>query len=166
MDGPATIPTSTPDPAMLAELLVPEPADERVWVLSEPDVWWRPLFFDLASGSHAEVLRARRAGVLSRHLHPGPVMGYTLKGRWHYREHDWVAEANSFLFEPPGEIHTLENLDPLETQIFFVISGAVVYLDEADRVTRVEDNMTLIREARAHYEANGLGANYIERFFR
>jgi hypothetical protein len=36
-----------------------------------------------------------------------PVTGYVLRGRWHYLEHDWVAEPGAFLFEPPGETHTL-----------------------------------------------------------
>ena len=30
-----------------------------------------------------------------------------IKGRWHYLEHDWVAEEGTFVYEPPGEIHTL-----------------------------------------------------------
>ena len=52
-------------------------------------------------------LSVRRAGVLSRHLHPNPVHGFVLKGKWFYREHDWVATEGSYVFEPPGEIHTL-----------------------------------------------------------
>ena len=35
------------------------------------------------------------------------VHGFVLKGRWRYLEHDWVASAGSFVYEPPGEIHTL-----------------------------------------------------------
>ena len=35
------------------------------------------------------------------------VTGYVIKGRWRYLEHDWIAEEGSFVYEPPGEIHTL-----------------------------------------------------------
>jgi len=57
---------------MKPELVVREPADERVWVEIEPNVWFRPLFFDMNNGSHGEVLRVRKGGVLSRHRHPSP----------------------------------------------------------------------------------------------
>ena len=47
------------------------------------------------------------SGVLSRHIHPSWVTGYVIKGAWRYLEHDWVATEGSFVYEPPGEIHTL-----------------------------------------------------------
>jgi quercetin dioxygenase-like cupin family protein len=53
------------------------------------------------------LLKMRKSGVLSRHRHPQAVHGLVLKGRWHYLEHDWVAEEGSYVFEPPGETHTL-----------------------------------------------------------
>ena len=27
--------------------------------------------------------------------------------KWHYLEHDWIATAGDYAFEPPGETHTL-----------------------------------------------------------
>ena len=72
-----------------------------------PDVWFRPLLLNTVSGGWCNLLRVRRAGVLSRHRHPMVVTGYVIRGRWHYLEHDWVAETGSFVYEPPGEIHTL-----------------------------------------------------------
>ena len=57
---------------MKPELVVREPTDERVWIEIEPNVWFRPLFFDMNNGSHGEVLRVRRGGVLCRHRHPSP----------------------------------------------------------------------------------------------
>ena len=80
---------------------------ERVWIEIEPNVWFRPLFFDMNSGSHGEVLRVRRGGTLSRHRHPSPVHGYVLKGSWRYLEHTWTASEGAYVFEPPGEVHTL-----------------------------------------------------------
>jgi len=40
-------------------------------------------------------------------VHPAPVHGLVLEGSWRYLEHDWVARKGMYVFEPPGEIHTL-----------------------------------------------------------
>ena len=57
---------------MKPEIVVPQPTDERIWVEIEPNVWFRPLFFDMNTGGHGEVLRVRKGGVLSKHRHPSP----------------------------------------------------------------------------------------------
>ena len=46
------------------------PDDERVWVPQAPDVWFRPLLLNTVTGGWCNLLRVRRAGVLSRHRHP------------------------------------------------------------------------------------------------
>src|SRR5438477_11674057 len=83
------------------------PDDERVWVPQAPGVWFRPLLLNTVTGSWCNLLRVRKAGVLSRHIHPSWVTGYVIRGAWRYLEHDWVATEGSFVYEPPGEIHTL-----------------------------------------------------------
>jgi quercetin dioxygenase-like cupin family protein len=143
------------------------PADERVWVPQAENVWFRPLLLNTVSGGWCNLLRVRRAGVLSRHRHPMLVVGYVIKGRWFYREHDWVANEGDFVYEPPGEIHTLEvPADCSEMITFFNISGAMIYLDEQSRQVGYEDVFTKIEMCRAHYEAVGLGADYVDEFVR
>ena len=89
------------------------------------------------------------------------VVGYVIKGRWSYLEHDWIAEEGSFVYEPPGEVHTLTVPDDCPEMItFFNISGAMIYLDEAGRQIGYEDVWTKIEMCRAHYAAYGLGAGY------
>lgn len=151
---------------MTPELVVKPVTDERVWVLLEPNVWFRPLFFDMNNGSHGEVLRVRRGGVLSRHRHPTPVHGFVLKGQWRYLEHSWVATEGSYVYEPPGEVHTLTVDNDDEMMTVFFIHGPTLYLDEEDRVTLVEDNFQLIEAARKHYEEVGLGADFVNQFLR
>ena len=143
------------------------PADERVWVPQAPSVWFRPLMFNTVQGGWCNLLRVTRSGVLSRHRHPGPVHGYVIKGSWRYREHDWVARAGMYVFEPPGETHTLI-VDAHEEEMitFFNISGAMIYVDEAGQVTAYEDVHTKIEMCRAHYEKVGLGADYVKQFVR
>jgi 2,4'-dihydroxyacetophenone dioxygenase len=143
------------------------PSDERVWVPQAPDVWFRPLMLNKTNGQWCNLLRVRKAGVLSRHRHPAPVHGYVIKGSWRYLEHSWVATAGSYVFEPPGEVHTLVVDEDVEEMItFFNISGAMIYLDEADRVVGWEDVHTKIEMCRQHYIKCGLGADYIQQFIR
>lgn len=143
------------------------PDDERVWVPQAEGVWFRPLMLNTVAGQWCNLLRVRRAGVLSRHLHPAPVHGFVIRGRWHYLEHDWVAETGSYVFEPPGEIHTLTVPEDCEEMItFFNISGCMIYLNEHHNQTGIEDVFTKIDMCRRHYAEVGLGADYVERFIR
>jgi 2,4'-dihydroxyacetophenone dioxygenase len=160
--------TGSTHPLATAEIAVAAvPEDERVWVPQAPEVWFRPLMLNTLQGQWCNLLRVRRAGVLSRHLHPAPVHGFVLKGRWRYLEHDWVAEAGSYVFEPPGEIHTLTVPEDCEEMItFFNISGCMIYLDEANRHVGYEDVFTKIDMCRRHYERVGLGGGFLDRFIR
>ena len=164
-----TAPTTPVIPA--AAMLRPEialaaiPEDERVWVPQAPGVEFRPLFLNTVIGQWLNLLRVRRSGIISRHRHPGAVFGYVLTGKWHYHEHPWVAEAGHFVYEPPGEIHTLavpEDCDEMIT--FFNISGAMIYVDEAGHQIGYEDVYTKIDMCRAHYATNGLGADFVDQF--
>ena len=145
------------------------PDDERVWVPQAPSVWFRPLMLNTVAGQWCNLLRVRKAGVLSRHRHPAPVHGFVLKGSWRYLEHDWIARAGSFVYEPPGEVHTLV-VDELvgETEMItqFNIHGAMVYVDDAGRQTGYEDVFTKLAMCRRHYLDVGLGADYVDQFVR
>ncbi len=157
-----------PDDA-LAEIVVPKaiPDDERVWVPQTENVWFRPLCLNRSQGYWMNLLRVRKSGVLSRHRHPNPVHGFVLRGRWHYLEHDWVAEEGGYVFEPPGETHTLVVPDDVEEMItFFQVNGTMLYMDPYGRQIGYEDVFTKIDLCRAHYDAVGLGADYVEQFLR
>ena len=157
--------THTLAPPEIAVKAIPD--DERVWVPQAPDVWFRPLMLNTMAGQWCNLLRVRKSGILSRHLHPAPVHGFVLKGHWKYLEHDWVAETGSYVFEPPGEIHTLWVPEDVPEMItFFNISGCMYYLDADDRHAGFEDVFTKIDMCRAHYAACGLGADYVDQFIR
>ncbi len=145
------------------------PEDERVWVPQAPNVWFRPLLLNTVTGSWCNLLRVRKSGVLSRHIHPSWVTGYVIKGAWRYLEHEWVANQGSFVYEPPGEIHTLvvdEAAGAQEMITFFNIHGAMIYLDEQGNTTGYEDVFTKIAMCRQHYTDAGLGADYVDQFVR
>lgn len=143
------------------------PENEEEWVPQAPGVWFRPLLLNTVTGGWCNLLRVRRAGILSRHRHPMMVVGYVIKGRWFYREHDWVANEGDFVYEPPGEIHTLEVPPDCEEMItFFNIGGAMVYLDEDGRQTGYEDVFSKIEMCRRHYAGTSLGVSHVDRFLR
>ncbi|GAB3571145.1 2,4'-dihydroxyacetophenone dioxygenase family protein [Amycolatopsis endophytica] len=143
------------------------PEDDRVWVPQAPNVWFRPLLFNTVTGQWCNLLRVTASGIVSRHRHPGAVFGYVVKGRWHYHEHPWIAEQGHFVYEPPGEIHTLAvPEDCTEMITFFNITGAMVYVDADNRQTGYEDVFTKIQMCRDHYEGNGLGADFVREFIR
>jgi 2,4'-dihydroxyacetophenone dioxygenase len=160
-------------PVVVSAGVVPEiavsalPDDERVWVPQARDVWFRPLLLNTVTGGWCNLLRVRKSGVLPRHRHPMIVVGYVIKGRWRYLEHDWVAEEGSFVYEPPGEIHThVVPEDCAEMITFFNIAGAMIYLDDTGRQVGYEDVFTKIDMCRMHYAGVGLGADYVQQFVR
>jgi quercetin dioxygenase-like cupin family protein len=141
--------------------------DERLWVPQSEDVSFKPLLLSVSQGYFVNILRVRRSGILSRHRHAGPVHAVVLRGRWHYLEHDWWAEEGSYVFEPPGDIHTLEIPSDVEMMAtLFHVSGAYIYVDPDGRAEGVEDVFTKIDNARSHYQRVGLGASYVDRFIR
>jgi 2,4'-dihydroxyacetophenone dioxygenase len=135
------------------------PEDERVWVPQASGVWFRPLCLHAGQGYWVNLLRVRR--------HPAPVHGLVLRGKWHYLEHDWVATEGSYVFEPPGETHTLvvpEDVPEMITQ--FHITGAMIYVDPWGKQTGFEDVFSKIDMCRKHYAACGLGAGFVDQFIR
>ena len=151
------------------EIVVPHaiPQDERLWVPQAPNVWFRPLCLNRSQGYWMNLLRVRKSGVLSRHRHPLAVHGFVLKGRWHYLEHDWEATEGSYVFEPPGETHTLVVPDGVEEMItFFQVNGVMIYTDPWGAVTGYEDVFTKIDMCRKHYREAGLGEGFVDQFIR
>jgi len=153
----------------LDEIVVPDavPKDERVWVPQTATVSFRPLCLNRSQGYWMNILRVRQAGVLSRHRHPQAVHGFVLKGRWHYLEHDWVAEEGGYVYEPPGETHTLIVPDDVpEMMTYFQVNGVMSYVDPWGKTMGYEDVFTKIQMCRDHYEEIGLGAGYVDQFIR
>src|ERR1700744_3675901 len=166
----AMTPYQLPNPPEALREIVVSPAipeDERLWVPQAENVWFRPLCLNVSSGYWMNLLRGGKSGVLSRHRHPQAVHGFVLKGRWLYLEHDWVANEGSYVFEPPGETHTLFVPEDVEEMItLFHISGCMIYVDPWGKQTGYEDVFTKIAMCREHYDKNGLGADFVDQFVR
>lgn len=154
---------------MIADLVIPDiiPADETLWVPQAPDVWFRPLCLNVSQGYYVNLLRVRKSGVLSRHKHAGPVHAHVLRGHWRYLEHDWAATEGAYVFEPPGETHTLVVPEDVEEMItLFHVTGALIYVDPWGKETGHEDVFTKIDLCRTYFANTPHGVECVERFIR
>jgi hypothetical protein len=142
-------------------------ADDNLWVPATNTVSFKPLLFNVSQGYYINLLRVRGGGLLSRHRHNGPVHALVLKGRWHYLEHDWIAEEGSYVYEPPGETHTLVvPIDVSEMITWFHVTAGYTYVDPHGAAQGFEDVFTRLAAARAHYASIGLDSMYAERLIR
>jgi len=166
----ANIPYQLPMPQnALPEIVIPSaiPEDNKLWVKQAENVYFRPLCLNASQGYWMNLLKVTKSGVLSRHRHPNAVHGFVLKGRWHYLEHDWEAKEGSYVYEPPGETHTLVVPEDVEEMItFFQVNGIMSYVDPWGKLLGYEDVFTKIDLCRKHFINIGLGENYVDQFIR
>ena len=95
----------------------------------------------------------RGAGLVNRHYQPQQVFAYTISGKWGYLEHDWVATAGDWVYEAPGESHTLvayECDEPM--RVTFNVTGPLIWLDENGEPNGTFDVFDYIALCREHYE--------------
>jgi 2,4'-dihydroxyacetophenone dioxygenase len=165
---PNPVPPERQPQGMAADIVLKaQPDDERVWVPMGNSTWFRPLLLHTVEGYWTSLLRVRASGVVSCHRHPAPVHGYVIKGSWRYLEHDWIATEGSYVFEPPGETHTLVVDEHVEEMItWFMVNGAMLYVDDDGKLTGYADVFQRIDMCREHYIKVGLGADYINQFIR
>jgi 2,4'-dihydroxyacetophenone dioxygenase len=141
--------------------------DLRYYVPFSETVSSRPLWISPSRNMWADVLYASGPGLVNRHYHPHEVFAYTISGKWGYLEHDWVATAGDFVYETPGEGHTLvahHHPDPM--RVFFIVKGPLLWLDEEGKSVGHFDVHDYIALARAHYDKVGIGAAYVDTLFR
>lgn len=141
--------------------------DERYYVPFTDTVSSRPLWISPAQNRWADILYAKGPGLVNRHYHPHQVFAYTISGKWGYLEHDWVATAGDFVYESPGEGHTLVAYDHHEPmKVHFNVTGPLIWIDENGQSEGQFDVFDYIALCREHYAHNGIGAEYLEQLFR
>lgn len=106
-----------------------------------PGVSLQLLQADVEAGTFAVRIRFAAGTQLPPHHHTGVVFAYTLAGEWSYLEYpdSPSSRAGSYLYEPPGSVHTLKVADSNTglTDVVFVITGAMLILDGAGNVAAV-----------------------------
>ena len=142
-------------------------ADDRYFVPFTETVSSRPIWISPQRNMWCDVLRATSAGLVNRHYHPHPVWAYTISGKWGYLEHDWIATAGDFIYETPGESHTLVAYDhPDPMKVFFIVTGPLIWLDDKGEAAGYYDVHNYIAAAKEHYDKVGLGADLVDTLIR
>ncbi|MFM0247462.1 2,4'-dihydroxyacetophenone dioxygenase family protein [Paraburkholderia sediminicola] len=131
------------------------------WVPFVPyssDVLLKYFKLDPIRGESISVLKAPAGTQMPKHHHTGTVIVYTLKGRWKYAEHDWIAGPGSVVFETAGSSHTPVMVpgDDDEVITFNIVQGDLIYLNENDQVIAMENWKTSMERYLAYCEANSL----------
>jgi 2,4'-dihydroxyacetophenone dioxygenase len=120
--------------------------DGAPWVDTGIGIDLKVMRVDLGKGTWAIRNRFQPGVQIPRHRHTGPVDGYTLTGRWHYLEYDFVSTAGSYIHEPAGSVHTLhvpeDNTEP--TDVLFVIEGALLNLTPDGQIESVTDGPSIL----------------------
>jgi quercetin dioxygenase-like cupin family protein len=142
--------------------------DPRIWVPQTDCLSFKPLCFCTSQGYYVNLLKFTGGGVLGRHRHSSPVHALTLKGSWGYKEHNWHAGPGTYVFEPPGETHTLVVDDDCEEMVaLFHVTGSLLYVSEENgQITGFDDVFSKLEKARDWYEQCGLGREYADRLIR
>jgi 2,4'-dihydroxyacetophenone dioxygenase len=108
----------------------------------------------LATNTFVNIIDYQAGTQLQKHHHTGPVHAYTMKGKWHYLEYDWFAEADSYVYEPPGTNHTL-HVDE-DMRAMFITQGAFIYFDDNDEMVGYSDAQTMLGDIKAALARQGL----------
>lgn len=106
-------------------------------------------------GSYTLMTRMPPGTRLPKHRHLGPVTGFTISGSWRYLEYDWVATEGSFIYEPPGSVHTLVVEGDEPALVIFEIAGGLVLFDDTDTIVGYEDAASALERYRMALEAEG-----------
>ena len=93
---------------------------------------------------------------LPTHYHTGIVIAHTIKGAWRYLEHDWVSRAGGTVYETAGSAHTPESCGEEEAEVFFVIVGELLFLDEDGNIVARENHLTSMERYLAYCREHGI----------
>lgn len=107
------------------------------------------LGFDLRQNITYVHLRMRGPGVIGTHYHHGLVVLMPIEGTFRYLEYNWLAKKGDFVFERPGEAHTLVTDDPNGCIIFGELHGTIDFYDDQANFLMTADVFTWLD----HYES-------------
>jgi 2,4'-dihydroxyacetophenone dioxygenase len=130
--------------------------EELPWVPQADGVWFRPLRISPGSGTWTNLLRVTRQGTINLHRHVAAVEAWVITGQWRYLEHDWIASAGQFVYEPAGDVHTLTTMGGDEMITLFSMHGPIEYIGAGGEVSYVETAETKLKRYTDYCEANGI----------
>ena len=137
--------------------------DERLWVpIGRPmveEVYSKPVWISPTLNMWADVLMAKKPCIVNRHYHPKPIWAYTISGKWAYLEHEWTATAGDFIFETPGESHTLVTEHPDGVKLFGWMEGPIEFYDENAVLVETADVWWMMNHYEEYCKEQGIAIN-------
>jgi 2,4'-dihydroxyacetophenone dioxygenase len=132
--------------------------DESVpWLAFAPHVdgvFVKYLKLDPLRGEAVALLRATAHARLPRQRYTGPVMAYTITGRWKLLEEDWIAGPGSLVVLPAAAARTACVVsDHGEALVLMVTTGERITLGADDKPLAIENCTTDLRRYRAWCES-------------
>ncbi len=88
------------------------------WVPFGENAAIKHLLFDTRHNIYSNILWMKGPSVVGTHKHRGYVVMVCLEGSVRYLEYDWVATEGCFIYETPGEAHTLVTDHPEGCKLF------------------------------------------------
>jgi len=133
--------------------------EESPWVPYGEYAAIRHMAFDVRSNWYGNVLWIKRPGIIGTHKHHGSVLMLCLEGSCRYLEYDWVAHPGDFIWETPGQAHTLVSDDPNGVKLFGWMQGTADHFDDEGKLMESIDVFWFINHYVSYCEANGLPIN-------
>ena len=155
-------------PEMFQSLIDAHGTGGRFVGASEVDSPWVPfgdnaaikhLAFDVRHNIYSNILWMKGPSVIGTHKHRGTVVMMCLEGSARYLEYGWVATPGSFIYETPGEAHTLVTDHPEGTKLFGWMQGANEFYDENGDFVMTADVWWFMNHYETHCRENGLPIN-------
>ena len=119
-------------------------SEELPWVEQGEGIEMKVLRVSDDFGTWVVLNRFQPGVTLPTHRHSGGVTAYTISGKWHYLEHEFIATTGSVVREPACSAHTLTvPADAAEPAVvFFVIEGSLTHIGPDGSIWGISDAQT------------------------
>lgn len=129
------------------------------WVPFGDNAAIKHLAFDVRNNIYSNILWMKGPSVIGTHKHRGTVVMMCLEGSARYLEYDWVATPGSFIYEVPGEAHTLVTEHPEGTKLFGWMQGANEFYDENGEFVMTADVWWFMDHYESYCKENNIPIN-------
>jgi len=122
------------------------------------EIFLKLIKVDPIRGEWTTLLKLPPYTELPMHHHSGTVMVWTVTGSWRYKEHNWVANAGSFVFETAASRHTPVTVGDEEVITLNIIQGDWNVMSPEGAVLAIENWKSMVDRYVNFCKAQGLEA--------
>lgn len=133
--------------------------EDSPWVPFGDNAAIKHLAFDVRNNTFSNILWIKSPGVIGTHKHRGTVVMLCLEGSVRYLEYDWVAGPGGFIYETPGQTHTLVTDHPEGVKLFGWLNGAIEFYDEDANFLETCDVWWYINHYESYCREHGIPIN-------